>query len=120
LGAPARRALLLAALLAALGAACLLVFWRVSGPEGLLGAGVGLLLGGGVAFVGQRLRARARRASGHKVVAAMMTATFTSFALFIALAFLLAFLWKEGAAAVLLSALAVYLAALFFEVVSAA
>jgi len=113
--AAARRAWPFAAAAAAVGLLSGYGFWRSQGVEGLAGALIGLTAGLGIAGAAHLLRRRARSATGPKVVTAMMAATFAGFALFALLAVAVAVFYRSAAQPVLLSALGVYLAALFVD-----
>jgi len=108
------RKFLLPALVAGVSLITAAGFWRVQGPTGLAGALAGLALGGGIAGLGHLLRLRARETRGQAMVRAVLLATLSSFALFIALTVAVVVFWKEAATPVLLSALGLYLTVLFY------
>lgn len=114
-----RGALLFCGLAIAVAGLAALLSWLAGGAVGLGGALLGLAVGGAIAGVGYLLRRRARSASGPRVVSAMMIATFASFGMFLVAAVGIGIFWREAAAPAILTALAIYLSASFYEVLSA-
>lgn len=113
--APGRRWLLPAAVVLPVAALMVFAFWKTQGPLGLSGSLTGVAVGGGIAFVGLTLRGRAASAEGPRAVTGLLASVFADFALFGAAALVCALVWREAAAPVLLSALAVFLSASFAE-----
>lgn len=113
------RALFLGAILLAVAGASVIGFWKHQGVLGLRGSLAGLLLGGLAASAGLLLRRRIWSARGPKVVREMMLSLVASFGIFTGGAVILALAWREGAMAVLLTALGIYLTVSLFEALSA-
>ena len=113
-----RHGLILGTLVLLMSGLCIFYFWHDQGNSGLLAALAGVLVGGGIAMMGHHLRKKSRSAEGTRIVTATLLASFSSFGLFMVLAILIGIFLKHLAPPILLSALLVYLTALFYEAIS--
>ncbi len=114
-GAPGRRWLRPVAVALPVAGLMVFAFWRANGELGLSGSLAGIAVGGVIAFVGTTLRHRAASMEGPKAVTGLLASVFADFALFGVAALICALAWREAAAPVLLSALAVFMSVSFVE-----
>lgn len=103
------------ALLVVIGGLSALLGYVLGGPSGLAAAGLGGLFGLGLSALSHVLLASVKAAKGHAIQSRVMLGVIASFGLMIVFMVVVALLWREGLVAASLAAMAVYLAARFFE-----